>query len=514
MNRLCKVIKKGISIFTVISFTVGCIFTTGCDGVYMNQKETVADEVKKPEKITVMCSGSAFKGDDAKAFEAYLESLLSSKEEGIIELDIITPEDSRYYDMYSSSSSWTIPDVMLLGEYEYTLFAASGMLWNMTEAWENSKTKNSGRLIDDAQSIISSLYVNDDMGNKGLYGMPANRGNGCITYVKADWLERAGIDRSSVEGKTLTFEQYYNMLKNLKATSGSDYVLAPPGLVADDAPYTHYLPEFYQDAQFTFYKDEKGEYVDGFTQPAMIEAIKRIKTAIADGVIDGRGKALKTSEARDCFCSTDPKEESGVFTYWSGKQVYELKKRLKGAVRADGSVMSDELIAIKPIEELGQYVERTAPVWCILKECENPEGVFEYFIDTMLDGGDIQMAWQYGVKDQHWDEDTDEFTTNYFYPNLVIAPADNDPGMDKMPVFVKESTEFYTANSRHYEIVPVTEELGTYSADIKKKRKEIIYKVVMDPYYSPEQGIKDYNAAVGQLVNEVLKSLNKLEKKK
>ncbi len=31
--------------------------------------------------------------------------------------------------------------------------------------------------------------------------------------------------------------------------------------------------------------------------------------------------------------------------------------------------------------------------------CENPEGVFKYFIESMLDGGDMQMLWSYGVED-------------------------------------------------------------------------------------------------------------------
>ena len=32
------------------------------------------------------------------------------------------------------------------------------------------------------------------------------------------------------------------------------------------------------------------------------------------------------------------------------------------------------------------------------------EGIFKYFIDTMLDGGDIQVAWEYGAKGTHWDD--------------------------------------------------------------------------------------------------------------
>ena len=53
---------------------------------------------------------------------------------------------------------------------------------------------------------------------------------------------------------------------------------------------------------------------------------------------------------------------------------------------------TDKIIAIKPIKELGSYKERLATAWCITyKAYENgkAEGIFKYFIDTMLDGGDI-----------------------------------------------------------------------------------------------------------------------------
>ena len=33
-----------------------------------------------------------------------------------------------------------------------------------------------------------------------------------------------------------------------------------------------------------------------------------------------------------------------------------------------------------------------------------------YFIDTMLDGGDIQTAWQYGAKGTHWDDKAETVT--------------------------------------------------------------------------------------------------------
>ena len=123
--------------------------------------------------------------------------------------------------------------------------------------------------------------------------------------------------------------------------------------------------------------------------------LQRLQDAVKDGVLDKASLGQKTSDARNKFYSTDPASESGVFTYWAGTWANTLKQNLE-AKGLDGS-----LIAINPIKELGTYVERISPAICITKEAKNPEGIFKYFVETMLDGGDIQTAWEYGAKGTH-----------------------------------------------------------------------------------------------------------------
>ena len=123
----------------------------------------------------------------------------------------------------------------------------------------------------------------------------------------------------------------------------------------------------------------------------MKEALQRIQTAVNDGVIDKESVNNSTANARDKFYSTDPSTETGVFTYWAGTWATNLKTNLE-ANGKDG-----ELVALPPIAEVGQYLDRVPPVWCITSACENPEGVFKYFIEPMQDGGDVQFLWTYGV---------------------------------------------------------------------------------------------------------------------
>ncbi len=132
-----------------------------------------------------------------------------------------------------------------------------------------------------------------------------------------------------------------------------------------------------------------------FSQKEMKDALQRIQNAVNDGLINKETSTKTTQTARNDFKSSDPKTESGVFTYWAGQWAETLRGYLKTAG------LDDSIIPMLPIKELGSYAERLAPSWCITShaaETGKAEGIFKYFIDTMLDGGDIQTLWEYGPK--------------------------------------------------------------------------------------------------------------------
>lgn len=303
---------------------------------------TAAAKAPMPKSFTVMVDNSIVtETNGAKEFYEYLKTLLG---DGTIDITWIRPEHARYYEVVSNAfnSANEKPDVVFLSSEYYALYAASGMLWDMTDAWNNSATKNSGRLVATADNIYNALKVPGPDGKERMYGFSPYRGNGCCTYVKKTWLEAAGMQVSDVEGKTLTFDQYYDMLKKMQESKNST-VIASPGYIGLEPPYTNYLPEFYQKAQYTFYKGADGKYVDGFQEQAMQDALTRIRTAVQDGVIDSRSaREYSTSNCRDKFYA----DETGVFTYWAGTWANVLKVNLE-AKGLDGT-----LIALNPIKEL------------------------------------------------------------------------------------------------------------------------------------------------------------------
>lgn len=86
----------------------------------------------------------------------------------------------------------------------------------------------------------------------------------------------------------------------------------------------------------------------------------------------------------------------GVFTYWAGGWA----ETLSNGISANG--LDGELVFMPPIEEVGQYWERNAPVYAITSSCKNPEGVFKYFLESIFDNGDMETLWTYGVEGVHW----------------------------------------------------------------------------------------------------------------
>ena len=488
-----------------------------------------AKEVTQPKSFTVMVDNTVVaETNGGKEFYAYLKTLLG---DGTIDIKWIRPDHSGYYDAVGNAFNATdsMPDVVLLSADYYALYASSGYLWDMTDAWNASETKNSGRLIKTADNVLNALQVAGLDGQKRMYGFSPYRGNGCCTYVKKTWLEAAGHQVSDVQGKTLTFDEYYKILKDMQQAKNS-VVISSAGYIGSEAPYTNYLPEFYQKAQYSFYKAADGKYVDGFAQKEMQDALTRIQTAVKDGVIDKESVNNSTANARDKFYA----DNSGVFTYWAGTWADTLKTQLE----AKG--LDSELIAINPIKELGTYVERIAPAWCITTHAENPEGIFKYFIDTMLDGGDVQTAWEYGAKGTHWDTKAESVTVkgkedkpteykegefhmlpspekptglmkkNHIDPILALATFKNgtDPGAKAMTDVAKTNGEFFANNSTVAVAVPYTEKMADNISDINKQRNIIVSKVA-NGEMSAADGIKEYQSKVGNKVDEVLKSLNK-----
>ena len=479
-------------------------------------EEAPADEVEKPEKITIMVDGTVFTQENGQAeFEARWEELSG------IDLEIIQPDHDAYYDVVGQTfASGEFPDVIILGSTYYAGYASEGVLWDMSEAYENSELKN--RVIN--QDLVDGLRMDG-----ALYGISATRGNGCVTYVKQAWLDNCGLTAPT------NFEEYKAMLDAFttgdpdgNGVNGDTYAVSAAGIVGSEAPYTNYLPEFYQDANPSFYKNADGQWVDGFTEQAMKDALVRLQEAYAAGYIDKETLTNATSDCRNKFYE----DKYGVFTYWAGTWATNLKTNL------DANEIDSNLVALPPIAEVGTYVERISPAWCITEACENPEGVFKYFIESMLDGGDMQFLWTYGVEGVHWstaaetlfaddpevddkvyaegefhmlpnlEKPTTQYTKAHIDPMLAIAPLENDPKDTTVAEEAKASSELFNANCHQADLLISTEEMSMYNGDLQTLKNKLIAQVVVEGQ-SIEDAYAQYEAEHGaEWSQTIVDSLN------
>lgn len=234
-----------------------------------NSQESEAEAVK-PEKITIMVDGT-FQATKEEGQEEWVKAW---EELTGIKLEIIQPDHSSYYDVLgqtfaSGPENW--PDVVILGSSYYSGYAAEGALWDMTEAWKNSSMYQDPGVKKD--------IVESNMLDGHLYGLSLTGGGGCVTFLRQAWLDKLGLSVPS------TYEEYIQVLEAF--TNGdpdgdgikNTYGTSAAGFIGNEAPYTNYLPEFYQNAFPSFYQKEDGQWTDGFTEDAMKAAIGRLQEA-------------------------------------------------------------------------------------------------------------------------------------------------------------------------------------------------------------------------------------------
>lgn len=470
-------------------------------------------ESTKPEKITIFVDGTVPTEPNGQA-----EIIARWEELTGIKLEITQPDHDAYYDVLQqmiASGEW--PDVMILSSTYYAAYANEGVLWDMTEAWDNSKTKVAGTHAN--PEVMEGLKINGR-----LYGFADGIGGGCVTYVKKAWLDAVGMEAPT------TWEEYAAMcdafVNNDPDGNGEKdtYAVTAAGFIGTEAPYINYLPEFYQDAYPSFYKNADGVWVDGFSEPAMEAALARLSEGYAKGWIDPTTLTNGTKDCRNKFYDNT----TGVFTYWAGTWATNLKTNL------EKNNVDSELVAIKPLEGCPGYFDRTPPVWAISSTCENPQGVFDWFIDTMLDGGDIEFLWTYGVEGVHWskaaetvldvtyEEGQFHFLENRETPGTTYTKAHCDPNGVRFPEgaynpvaeVVKpeaiSSNALFAENSRSAWMVPSNDVMSTYNGDLTTLKNSLIAKVAMNEM-TYEEAMAEY-AKQGQgwsdMIVEALNAAN------
>lgn len=447
-----------------------------------------------------------------------------------IDLEIQQLDHSGYFDAVGRLfAGGDYPDVLIMSADMYAQYAPTGLLWDMTEAYENAEFQSRMDLpgINEAKKI-----------NGRLYGFSPYYGNGCVTYVKKAWLDALGIDPSTITD----YASYYDMLKRFhdedpdgNGVNGDTYGVVAAGFIGSEAPWINYLPEFWQDAYPALYEKD-GAWVDGFQEQATKDALLRLQQAYKDGAIDPESLTASTKIAREKWFSNDQTGSSGAFTYWAGTWYQTLTDNLiKNEVDA-------ELVQLPPLKEVGAYLNREAPVWVIIDDGDGDnareQAVFDAFFETMMDGDVVQTLWTYGAEDVHWSTKAETFTTNpgtenekvYEYADgeFHLMPSPNDAnsiwkknhidpalvvchltnGFEDNSSLAAEGNKFFTENCVDAPLSPASETFTNESGTIFDAKMDVVTRVVVNGEDVDTVMQERYIDAVGSIIDQCLAELN------
>lgn len=450
-----------------------------------------------------------------------------------IDLEIQQIDHSGYVDAVGRLfASGDYPDVMIMSADMFSQYMPTGLLWDMTEAYDNA----------DFQERMILPQINEAIKAKGggrLYGFSPAYGNGCVTYVKKAWLDALDINIDDIK----TYDDFYDMMLRMhnedpdgNGVNGDTYGVVAAGFVGFEAPYINYLPEFWQDAYPAILQGDDGVWYDGFQTEETKAALLRLQQAYADGVIDPESLTASTKIAREKFYSNDQAGSSAAFTYWAGRWY----QTLTDSFSKNG--VDSELVQLPPIAEVGAYINREAPVWVIIDDGDGDDAreqaIFDTFLETMMDGDVVQSLWTFGAEDVHWSLKAEEFTTNaddpekrkdysyeegtfhfrpsmtdpnsiwsknMFDPNLVVCELTNGYG-DPSSLLV-EGNKFFAEHSKDAPPSPVSDTYTNESGTIHDAKLAVITKVVVEGG-DVDEAMQTYVDTVGSIIDQCLSELN------
>lgn len=388
-------------------------------------------------------------------------------------------------------ASGDTPDVFAVPSDKISVYASQGALTDITELVEQSPILSK---ID--QDLLESIKVNGR-----IYGIPLEKGNGAVTYMRKDWLDQLGM------GVPTTYDEFIEALRGFKTIAPDVIPFTAPGLVGNQAEM--YLREFYQDASPEFINID-GKWVDGMQEENMKDALTRMRDAYAEGLIDLEIVTNKTSTCRDKWYAG----QIGTFTYWAGNWGASLEKRLQDSY-PDASV-----VALPGIAE-AEYLERVPSLISIPSTSKNVEGTFKYFLEYMHDGGEGSILFQHGVENLHWEQQGDQIVhlPKMSKPDEIMEKAFITPALTLSPITAENSNyvidqrifdtiDVLEAHGRQLLALPESKTLGKINSEILALREKTVASVVLGQV-TIEEGLESYKKEVENLgIAKVLEELN------
>lgn len=484
--------KKLVRFLSSILLSAGLVFTVSATGQQDETKKST-DKASSITSIKFMIDGTWLQPDNGEQIPAQAWEQMTG-----LKLIMNHPPHNEYAQKLDLAfTTGDIPDVFVMSADSYVKYAAAGALYDMTDLYENSKLKKN---ISN-QSLVDALRLNGK-----LYAIPHQRGNGTLTYVRGDWLEKLGMSAPR------NYVEFIDMLRAFKNNNPDG--LAPEdvipitgaGLAGPEYPMDIYLREFYQDAT-PDYVLENGTWVDGMLQPNMVGALTRMRDAYAEGLIDTEIITNKTSTCRSKFFSGTV----GVFNYWAGA----WNQRLQDGITPN--VPGAKVVGIPAIKET-KYIERAPGIVAMSAKVKNPQAVFDNWFELINDNGPGQMIFTFGVEGKTYKvvDGVIEFLPSILNPDQPFHKTWVDPTLVvttfapkfKVPELVTTSLKTFQESAQQYGLPCPSEKLGQLQSEINEIKRNIIAEIVFGNM-TVDQGLTKYKQDIKKYNDIVLPDMNK-----
>lgn len=480
--------------FVIVSLFLAVLF--GATPLFAGGEAEAGSSSAMPTKITAYLNRVLIAEDARDAVLAKHQELTG------VELEVIMPPHGQYSQVLTTAvMAGDFPDIMELTTADYPAYAAQGLLVPLDDFIASNPN---------TAKINPAMYEGYRMSDGNIYGIPTWRGGGCVTYIRADWLENVGLDVPE------TWNEYVNVLR---AFTFND----PDGNGADDTvglampfqsgwEFDYYNRFIMQDAYLDFV-NKNGTWYDGFTQPEMVGALERWIQLYREGILDQEFFTDNTGRARTKIMEG----QAGVLEHWVGTWGSRLHA---GAQNIEPNA---DLIPIRSIAG-AHYVDRIGQVLSIPTATANPKAVFDNIIGTMWDQGEGQILWTYGVEGVHWRRAAAgsgyefEMLPQPSNPDRNMQKSFIDPplalNLEQFPVKVAQDPRDAEALRIHaLDSIPLNilsfGEVGLQNVgELRDAKREIFSKIVLGEL-GIQEGLRQYRQIAEQLnITTILTELN------
>lgn len=367
--------KRVTTMVLVLAMVVSMLSGCGKD----KGKDASVDGTKKVELSLCSADNTVGLCTDADLQKAVIKKL--EEKTGTSLKTIIPPVSSYNEKVETMIAGGDVPDIFCVSQAMTKLpnYIARGKVLKL-----NDYIAKSEKLSSIPQELYDAISIDG-----GIYHIPYQYPKVKIIYLRKDIMEQYDINLSS----TPTTEEFITELSKLNGT----------GIIPFSFPKWIDNFQFFMNsfgAYAGIYKNENGEYVDGFQEPQMVEALNYLRELYTKGIIDQEFITTENATMREYVYTG---KAASAIDYTTNYTNYISQSASAGAETEVFPIYA----ILGPNGEGGGLNESVQTAFAISADCKNPEKAIEVLESMIFDPEMYPTFFNVGVEGEHYTVDED-----------------------------------------------------------------------------------------------------------